>query len=108
MIGDFIVGPPHSPKVIVPALGASLAASGDTDVLYASTLELVDGNGALIASNVDYADTQQTEIAATGIAPSDPREAAIVWTVAPGNYTAIVTGKAGTIGVGLVEVYKIQ
>ena len=108
MIGGFIVGTPDSPKVIVRALGPSLAASGVTNVLADPTLELHDGNGALIASNDNWADTQQTEIEATGLAPPDPREAAIVWTVTPGNYTAIVTGKAGTIGVGLVEVYKIQ
>jgi len=108
MIGGFIVGTPDSPKVIVRALGPSLAASGVTNVLADPTLELHDGNGALIASNDNWADTQRTEIEATGLAPPDPREAAIVWTVTPGNYTAIVTGKAGTIGVGLVEVYKIQ
>ena len=108
MIGGFIVGTPDSPKVIIRALGPSLAASGVTDVLADPTLELHDGNGALIASNDNWADTQQTEIEATGLVPPDPREAAIVWTVTPGNYTAIVTGKAGTIGVGLVEVYKIQ
>ncbi|HAF15644.1 MAG TPA: hypothetical protein DCK99_18505 [Blastocatellia bacterium] len=54
------------------------------------------------------ATTQRSEIEATGLAPTDPREAAIVRTLSPGSYTAIVAGKAGTIGVGLVEVYKLQ
>jgi len=67
-----------------------------------------DSNGALIACNDNWGDTQRTEIEATGLAPTDPREAAIVQTLAPGNCTAIVAGKNGTIGVGLVEVYKLQ
>ncbi|PYK40063.1 MAG: hypothetical protein DME49_01775 [Verrucomicrobia bacterium] len=59
-------------------------------------------------SSDNWGDTQRTEIEATGLAPTDPREAAIVRTLSPGDYTAIMAGKNGTIGVGLVEVYKLQ
>jgi hypothetical protein len=108
MIGGFIVGGPDSPKVIVRALGPSLAHFGVTNVLTDPTLQLRDGNGALVALNDNWTDTQQAEIRATGIPPNDGRESAIVRTLAPGNYTAIVAGKSGATGVGLVEVYKLQ
>ena len=61
----------------------------------------------LVASNDNWADTQRTEIEASGLAPTDPREAAIESSLLPGNYTATVIGKNGTIGVGLVEIYKL-
>jgi hypothetical protein len=53
-------------------------------------------------------DSQQTEIEAAGLQPSDTREAAVVETLAPGNYTAIVRRAESTTGVGLVEVYNLQ
>ena len=59
-------------------------------------------------TNDDWKETQQTEIEATGLAPSDDRESAILSTLAPGAYTAIVRGALDTTGVGLVEVYHLQ
>ena len=59
-------------------------------------------------SNDDWKDTQQTEIEATGLEPSDDHESAILSTLAPGAYTAIVRGALDTTGVGLVEVYHLQ
>ena len=59
-------------------------------------------------SNDDWKDTQQSEIEATTIPPTDDRESAILSTLAPGDYTAIVRGKSDTTGVGLVEVYHLQ
>jgi hypothetical protein len=60
-----------------------------------------------IGSNDDWQSNQAAEIKAI-LPPGDPRESAILTTLAPGNYTAIVSGKAGAIGVGLVEVYRIK
>jgi hypothetical protein len=71
-------------------------------------LELHDSSGAIITSNNDWRDTQEAEIEATGIPPTDDRESAILTTLLPGAYTAIVSGKDGTTGVGLVEVYNLQ
>jgi hypothetical protein len=71
-------------------------------------LELRDGNGALIATNDDWQSTQQTEIHATGLAPTDIHESAILWVLTQGNYTAILSGKNGGVGVALIEAYKIQ
>ena len=58
-------------------------------------------------TNDDWKESQETEIEATGLAPSDDHESAILSTLAPGAYTAIVRGALGTTGVGLVEVYHL-
>src|SRR5205807_5898707 len=105
MIGGLIITGTGQENVIVRAIGPSLAQQGVTNPLLDPTLELHDGNGALIAFDDNWRDSQAAEIEATGLAPSDDRESAIVSTLAPGDYTAIVRGKNNTIGVALVEVY---
>src|SRR5713101_53379 len=107
MIGGFISGNGVA-KVIVRAIGPSLTSFGVPGALQDPTLELHDINGAIIATNDNWRDTQESEIEATGLAPTDDRESAIVATITPSNYTAIVRGKNDTTGVGLVEVYNIQ
>ena len=72
-------------------------------------LEIHDSDGAIIAQNDNWRDTQQTLIQGTGIAPSDDREAAIFLQALPqGNYTAVLYGKNSTSGVALVEVYNVR
>ncbi|MEO7724894.1 MAG: hypothetical protein ABIU29_09450, partial [Chthoniobacterales bacterium] len=71
------------------------------------TLELHDAQGAVISSNDNWMDDQKDEIEATGLAPQDELESAILETLAPGAYTAIVAGQGGGTGVGLVEVYRL-
>ncbi|HJX25435.1 MAG TPA: hypothetical protein VJ252_04720, partial [Chthoniobacterales bacterium] len=110
MIGGFIVGNNiGASKVIVRALGPSLAQAGVSNPLANPTLEIHDGNGALIRSNDNWQDdpTQAALITSSGLAPSNNLESAIVAGLAPGNYTAIVAGKNGGTGIGLVEVYKL-
>jgi hypothetical protein len=97
-----------SEKVIVRALGPTLASFGITNPLADPTLELHDANGNLLAANDNWKTTQQTEITASGYAPPNDLESAIVSTLAPGNYTAIVRGVNSTTGVALVEVYALQ
>jgi len=94
--------------MLVRAIGPSLANSGVQNALQDPTLALHDGNGGLIASNDDWKETQRAAIEATGIPPSDDKESAILSTLSPGSYTAIVRGKNNGIGVGLVEVYNLQ
>lgn len=112
MIGGFSVGPDGccsgSTTVLVRAIGPSLSSFGIADPLQDPTLELFNGNGALVMTNDDWKDTEQAEIEATGIPPTDDREAALVATVVPGLYTAIVRGKDDSTGVGLVEVYDLH
>lgn len=110
MIGGFIVAADEGvpDQVIVRAIGPSLVAAGITDPLLDPKLELHDQNGTLIASNDNWKDTQEAEIAATGLAPTDDREAAILQTLTAGPYTAIVEGVNATVGIALVEVYTLQ
>jgi len=108
MIAGFIVGNGEQPILVLRGIGPSLTSLGIAGALQDPTLELHDKNGAPIASNDNWNDTQDSAVAATGIAPSDLRESAIVRSLAPGNYTAIVRGKNNTTGVALVEAYRIQ
>ncbi len=89
------------------AIGPSLAQQGVSGALLDPTLELVDSHGNTL-SNDNWRATQEAEINATTIPPTNDKEAAMVVTLAPGNYTAIVRGKDGTAGVALVEGYNIQ
>jgi hypothetical protein len=92
----------------VRALGPSLAGAGVPNVLPDPTLELHDGNGNILAFNNDWEDSQETDIEATGLAPSKPLESAILTTLPPGGFTAIVRDKNGNVGNALVEVYNIK
>jgi hypothetical protein len=108
MIGGFIIQGTATKKVLIRAIGPSLGASGVAGSLYNPALDLHDSTGLLIQSNDDWADTQGQEITETGLAPTDSRESAILADLAPGPYTAIVSGAAGGSGVALVEVYDLE
>ncbi|MEP7078507.1 MAG: DUF1800 family protein, partial [Chthoniobacterales bacterium] len=110
MIGGFIVRGDISKRMIVRATGPSLNASGVplAGRLLDPILELHDGTGALIAQNDSWRSTQQAEIQASTIAPTDDREPALVATLAPGNYTAVVRGVGATSGIALIEVYDLD
>ncbi len=108
MIGGLIITGTGQKNVIVRAIGPSLAQQGITNPLLDPTLELHNVTGAVIAFDDNWRDSQQAQIETTGLAPSDDRESAIVSTLAPGNYTAILRGKNNTIGVALVEVYDLN
>jgi hypothetical protein len=113
LIGGLIIGEgtgDNTANVLVRALGPSLPV---TDTLSDPTLELHDGSGTLIDSNDNWktrpdGSSQQAEIEATTIPPSDDLESALVETLPPGNYTAVVRGQDNTLGVGMVEVYTCR
>jgi hypothetical protein len=96
-----------SKQVIVRGIGPSLTAYGITNPLADPMLELHNANGTMIAANDNWADTERAAVMATGLAPSDYREAAIIAFLAQGNYTAILKGKNNSTGVGLVECYTL-
>ena len=109
MIGGFIIGSagPGQTKVVVRAIGPSLAKSGVAAPLTDPTVELRDGNGELLAGTDNWKDSQQSDIAASGLAPTDDRESAVMATLPSGAYTAIIAGKNGATGVGLFELYDL-
>jgi glucose/arabinose dehydrogenase len=110
LIDGFIVTGSAAKKVIIRAIGPSLSQHGLSDVLADPTLELHDGNGALLQSNDNWQDdpSQASQISASGLAPSSNLESAIIATLQPGNYTAIVRGKNSGQGIALAEVYDLD
>ena len=109
MIAGLIVSPSNGPsvKVLVRALGPTLGDFGVQGVLANPTLDLVNSSGTVIRSNDNWKDSQRSEIEAAQLAPNHDEESAIVETLPPGAYTAVVRGSGRTTGVGLVEVYNI-
>jgi hypothetical protein len=105
MIGGFIMLGTNAQSVLIRAIGPSLPVPGS---LADTILELYDGNGVLLASNDNWKDTQQSEIEATGVPPTNDAESAIVETLSPAPYTAIVRGKNNGTGVALVEIYRLS
>ncbi|HEX8934763.1 MAG TPA: hypothetical protein VF788_11350, partial [Pseudonocardiaceae bacterium] len=106
LIGGFIITGSEPKKVIVLATGPSLAAFGITEFLADPVIELYEGSN-LIASNDNWKVPAQAEIEATGLKPGHDLESALVRTLAPGAYTAVVRGTNGT-GVGTVQVYDLS
>ncbi len=107
MIGGFIIPGSTAKKVILRALGPSLGEVGVSGALTDPVLELHDQTGATIFSNDNWRDTQEQDIIDTTVPPRDERESAIVAELAPGSYTAIISGAAGDTGIALVEVYDL-
>ncbi len=107
MIGGFIIGGTAT-KVIVRAVGPSLADAGVADALLDPALDLYDSEGNIIASNDNWRSNQESAIIATSVPPPDDREAAIVRTLGPGSYSAIVRGQNNTTGVALFELYALD
>ena len=106
MIGGFIVGGETQTRMLIRGLGPSLAAAGVPGALADPVLELYNANG-LVMANSDWRDTQEQELSDTKVAPSDDREAALLISLAPGAYTAILRGAGDGTGVGLIEVYNL-
>jgi hypothetical protein len=111
MIGGFILGKNSgNARVAVRAIGPSLAQFGLNPVLADPTLELHDGNGALLIANDNWQDdpTSAAQLSASGLAPANPLESGIFTSLPPGAFTAIVAGKNGGTGTGLVEIYNLH
>ena len=117
MIGGFIIEGSGPKTVIVRAIGPELTQFGVPNALADPILDLHNSTGALIASNNNWQTTvisgiitsdQVSAIQNSGHAPSEPSESAIIATLQPGNYTAIVRGVNNTVGVALAEVYDLR
>ena len=123
LIGGIIIQPPANPpanlpqvmpstvRVIVRAIGPSMNVNGQPvpGRLADPTLDLYDANGSTVFSNDDWVNSlQMSEIIASGLAPTDPKESAIIGNFAPGSFTAVVRGAGGTSGIALVEAYELN
>ena len=106
LVGGFIITGNESKKVIVRGIGPTITGVGP--VLADPVLELHGPTGSLITSNDNWKDTQETEIQNSNLAPTNELESAIVATLPPGTYTAILAGKGDTTGIGLIEMYDLS
>jgi hypothetical protein len=107
MIGGVIISGTTPKRVIVRALGPSLTAAGVTGALSDPVLRLHDSTGAMIASNDNWR-SDEAAVTATGFAPPHVFDSAIVTTLAPGAYTAIISGVNNSRGVALFELYDLD
>jgi hypothetical protein len=108
LIGGFIIGGEDPTQVMVRAIGPSLTSYGVTGALPDPILELHTSDGSLIYQNDDWRSGQEQQILESGLAPTDDRESAIIATLPPGHYTAIIRGGDNGTGVALVEVYNLE
>jgi hypothetical protein len=106
LIGGFVVAGPGAARVVIRAIGPSLATSGVLNAIDDPTLHLHDSNGN-VTSNDDWQTITNGESIPVSLQPRDAREAAIQTTLVPGSYTAIVRGKGTATGVALVEAYNL-
>lgn len=107
-IGGFIITGGMTKRVIIRAIGPSLAGFGVPNALADTVIELHGPSAFATIANNNWRDTQEAEIQAAGIPPSNDLESSIVATLVPGAYTAIVSGNGGASGVGLIEVYDLN
>lgn len=106
LIGGFIIGGTDPKTVIARAIGPSLGAAGVANPLADPTLELRDSNGDLMQSNNDWQQGPDAQtISDDNLAPTNPKESALLATLNPGAYTVLVSGVEGVTGIALVEVY---
>jgi hypothetical protein len=107
-IAGFIITGNTAKQVVVRALGPALAAVGVQGAMSDPLLELYDASSNLLTSNNDWQQTQAQALRDADLAPSNDLESALLATLAPGAYTAIMRGNGNTTGIGLVEVYDLQ
>ena len=106
LIGGFITRSGFHSRYLLRAIGPSLSGSA-VGLLMDPVLTLYDDNGHVIATNDDWRSFQEAEITATGLAPANDRESAILTILQPNGYTAIVSGKGSDAGIALVEIYQL-
>jgi hypothetical protein len=107
-IGGFIIAGSAPKNVIIRGIGPSLGNAGVQGSLADPMLELWDSGGNLLVANDNWKATQEQAIRDTMLAPSNDLESAVVASLQPGSYTAIVRGKNNATGIGLVEIYDLQ
>ncbi|MBK7782059.1 MAG: hypothetical protein IPJ58_15085 [Ardenticatenia bacterium] len=107
LIGGFIIRDQPT-KVVIRAIGPDLTRRGVAGALLDPVLTLYDASGKEILVNDDWQASANLSDLPAGLRPADPRESALALTLAPGAYTGIVRGKGGGMGVGLVEVFRVD
>ncbi len=108
LIAGLIVSGNRAKQVVLRGVGPSLGKYGIQQPLANPRLQLFSGS-ALIAENDNWqTDARAAEVQTLGLAPADPAESALLYTLAPGAYTVILSGVGDTAGVALVEAYEMD
>ena len=108
LIAGFIIQGNGSKKIVIRGIGPSLSAFGIANPLQDPTIELFTGNTSLGTNDNWQQNSNAAQIVATGLAPTNPKESALLVTLAPGNYTAVLRGKNNGTGIGVVEAYDLE
>jgi hypothetical protein len=111
MIGGFILGgSSNNTRVAFRGIGPSLSQFGLNPVLADPTIEIHDANGATLVSNDDWTDdpVSAAQLAANGLALQNSKESGIFTSLPAGQFTVILAGKNGGVGIGLVEIYNLK
>jgi hypothetical protein len=109
LISGLILGGSTPKRILLRAIGPSLQSQLGSGVLHDPFLELHDGNGAILTSNDNWKGAPNaSEIEASGLAPTNDSESAILMPLGPGNYTAIVRGVNDDTGIAVAEIYKLN
>lgn len=111
LIGGFIINGFDNKRVLLLAKGPSLSSGGNPlpGRMADPTIELHAGNGSLITSNDDWKTApERAQIEASGLAPTNDKESAVLRTLVPGAYTAVLAGKANTTGIAIIEIYDLD
>lgn len=108
MIGGFIVDGDAPKRIVIRALGPSLAGRGVSNVLADPVLEIYNKDSVRIAENDNWVHPLPPDVVASGLTPENPAESLVAMTLEPGHYTAILRGANGGTGVALCELYDTE
>lgn len=108
LIGGFVIGGSGNKSILLRALGPTLTGFGIADALANPVLQLYNSASVLITSNDNWGSAANAQSIPTNLRPPNSSESAILTSLAPGNYTAVVGGGGGTTGVALVEAYDLD
>ncbi|MBK7660148.1 MAG: hypothetical protein IPJ28_13850 [Betaproteobacteria bacterium] len=108
LIGGFIIGGSLPKTVVVRARGPSLVPFGITNALANPMMQLFSGANVIATSDDWGTAANAAALTTSGFAPSSPLESAILTTLSPGAYTAVVSGVGGATGVGIIEVFEVD
>ena len=107
LIGGFIIGGAERTTIVVRAIGPSLTGSGVNEALADPELSLYDATGSLVFTNNDWRTHQEQQLIDSSLPPTDEKESAIIATLPPGSYSAVLRGANDSTGVGLIEIYDL-
>lgn len=109
VVCGFVITGETSRKVLVRVLGPSLRQFGVGDAVADPSMQVIPGGGSVpIAANDNWRDGDAAAVTATGLAPYDPLDCALILDLAPGSYTALISGRNGGTGIALAEVYDLD